>query len=283
MLTADKLMEILQKTPTQLTLGFRPWHLWIYGGLSLVGGLVMAFVIVFPISKTNTFTCVRSQPSGGNCQLVSSTLLQSHVKTIPLKELQGARFNKVNNSNGNPEPRVVLLTSQGEVPFPFIRSYHPTAQHTQLKWMASEINSFVKKPDEQSLTVEEGDLKTGWVICAFFGLNLVWFVFEGAVVTCRFDKTLGSMTTKKQWWLVTKTIEKPLREIVDVQVQERHTRSGKIYRISLVLASGKRLSLTPYHPNPGSKKKQTQETADFITKFLNLKAIDNQEQDFISG
>ena len=243
----------------------------------------MAFVIVFPISKTNTFTCVRSQPSGGNCQLVSSTLLQSHVKTIPLKELQGARFNKVNNSNGNPEPRVVLLTSQGEVPFPFIRSYHATAQHTQLKWMASEINSFVKKPDEQSLTVEEGDLKTGWIICAFLGLNLVWMVFCSAVVTCHFDKNLGSITTKRKWWFVTKTIEKPLQEIVDVQVEEQRSRNGKNYRISLVLASGKRLPLTPYHTNYGCNQKKTQEKADSIATFLNLKAINNQEQDFISG
>lgn len=243
----------------------------------------MGFVTVFPISKTNTFTCQREEPIGGSCQLVSSTLLQSNIKTIPLKELQGARFNKVNNSNGNPEPRVVLLTSQGEVPFPLIHSYHPTAQHTQLKWMVSEINSFVKNPDEPSVTVEDGDLKTGWLICASVGLNLAWMVFCSAVVTCRFDKSLGSITTKRKWWLVTKTIEKPLQEIVDVQVEEQRSRNGKIYRISLVLASGKRLPLTPYHTNYGCNKKKTQEKADSIATFLNLKAIDNQEQDFISG
>ncbi len=93
-------------------------------------------------------------------------------------------------------------------------------------------------------------------------------MFVGQVVTCRFDKTLGSMTLKRQGLLGTKVTEHLIRQILDVRVEESTDSDGdSTYRVSFKLKSGDRLPLTSYY---SSGKESKQQTADRIRRFLNL-------------
>lgn len=101
-------------------------------------------------------------------------------------------------------------------------------------------------------------------------INLLWLAFCCDVVTCIFDQSRGSLTKKRQWFLiVNKTVEYQLHDIIDIQVQERRNRRSVTgYRITLLRASGKDIHLTSYHTNYFKGRQKIDDTADAIAKFL---------------
>ncbi|MBD2384856.1 hypothetical protein [Cylindrospermum sp. FACHB-282] len=46
------------------------------------------------------------------------------------------------------------------------------------------------------------------------------------------DKNPGSIIKKRQWfWFITKTVEYPLSDIVELKIEEKRQRNGKSYRV----------------------------------------------------
>ncbi|MBA3921574.1 MAG: hypothetical protein H0X31_07685 [Nostocaceae cyanobacterium] len=105
-------MEIVQENPNLLALRQRPIGFWIMGGIFLAVGVF----IPQTFGLVTTFTCNRAKSA--NCQLVTSRLLGAQSKQIPLNILQGAKVEKDNDAEGN-SYRVVIFTSNGDVPFTF--------------------------------------------------------------------------------------------------------------------------------------------------------------------
>ncbi|MGB3637936.1 MAG: hypothetical protein WBA39_10240 [Rivularia sp. (in: cyanobacteria)] len=92
----------------------------------------------------------------------------------------------------------------------------------------------------------------------------------GEASICEFDRSNGYMTKKRRWlFLFTKKTKYSLLEIKDVQVEwEKH--KSNVYRITLTLASGKKLPLSTYYANYLKSEKKIKATANEIRNFLSL-------------
>ncbi|MEH2397304.1 hypothetical protein [Nostoc sp.] len=250
-------MKILHKTENLLTLRLRPVRVWILGGLFAAAG----FSVVAIFAQLTTFTCTRIEPT--NCKLVTSGLLASKPKEFSLNMLQGAKVEESSNdSYGNSTYRVVILTSNGEVPF---TSYF-NSDDSKKETIVSHITNFISNPKITSLTEKQDDRLWMYLIGGIFVTGGL-ITLLARVVTCVFDKTLDTLTVKQQGLLGTKFIEHRLSEIEDVLVEKSTTNHSSNYRITIALVSGDRLPLTSYYSSGRTSK---QETASCIKSFLNL-------------
>jgi hypothetical protein len=267
-------MAFIQETPNKLILIFRPWYIWIVAGLSCL--VWLPFVNVFASQFiTTALSCQRVQPNSESCQLVTTNILLFNTKNIPIAQLQGARIDQqsISDSTGQLQ-KLVLITKEGEIVFNSVKTFRPNITSHELNNIAEQINYFVQNPQETSLNITKGD---SLIIKLFLGvamINLLWFAFCSDVVTCVFDKSRGSLTKKRQWFLIiTKTLEYQLQDIIDIYVQEKRNRNVTDYRITLLRSSGKDIHLTSYHTNYFKGRAKINDTADAIAKFLSRHKI----------
>lgn len=249
-------MKILHKTEKLLTLRLRPVWVWILGGMFAACG----FSLIAIFAQVTTFTCTRIEPT--NCKLVTSGLLASKPKEFSLNMLQGAKVEGDNRSGRNSTYRVIILTSNGKVPF---TSYFDS-DHSKKETIVSHITNFVSNPKITSLTEKQDDRLWMYLIGGIFVTGGL-IALLASVVTCVFDKTLDILTIKQQGLLGTKFIEHRLSEIEDVLVEKSNTNDSSSYRVTIVLVSGDRLPLTSYYSSDRTSK---QETASCIKSFLNF-------------
>jgi hypothetical protein len=247
-------MKIVQQTPNLLILRLRPIFLWIFGAIFASVGLFMTFN-----GKTITLTCKRTESTFGSCELIESGVLGSQARVIPLNILQGAKV-KEQDGGDISTYQVIIFTRNGEVPFASYSSFD------EGQAIVSHINQFLKIPQETSLTQQEDDRLNMFLIGGlFFTCGLV--PLTARIVTCVFNKTLNTLTVKRQGFLGTEVIEHGLREIKNVLVEELTDSEGSNYRVSIVLVSGDRLPLTSYY---SSGRKSQQRTVSCIKNFLNI-------------
>ena len=245
-------MKIVQQTPKLLILQLRQMGLWIVGIL-----LGSAGFFVFLMSQNTTLTCSRNEPA--NCQLVTSRLLGLNSKRIiPVNTLRGATVEESEDDEGI-SYRVIILTTGDKVPFTY---YYSNSGFDDKQAIASHIEEFVKNPQITSLKEEQNDQSFfdffWWCIIVAVGILLMT-----PVVTCIFDKTLNTLTIKRQGLLGTKVIEHRLDEIKDVLIEE----DDGTYRVTIVLVGELSLPLTSYY---SSGRKSKQETVSCIKSFLTL-------------
>lgn len=86
------------------------------------------------------------------------------------------------------------------------------------------------------------------------------------IVTCTFDKSLNSMTLKRQTLLKTKLIERSIEAISGIKL-EVGSGDKDTYRVSIMLASGKCVPLTSVY---SSGLRDKEKTAEDIATFLNV-------------
>jgi len=104
-------------------------------------------------------------------------------------------------------------------------------------------------------------------------LFLILYEFAKRISTCRFDRTLGTMTIQRSGTLLSR-LSRPtqcsLREIVDVQVEEKKVSSEDgsymSYKAVLVLTSSKRISI----PSESRNRAAWVQLSEFIKTFLYL-------------
>lgn len=137
-----------------------------------VAGSIFVGLGLFFISsgKLTTLTCNQVSSDTGNCQLVSSGLLNLYKKEIRLIQLQGA--NLANNPMDDNAARVILLTSSGYIPFTSSTNNDKAAATVE------RINTFVKEAEITDLTIhlDERDIyfPMGGFIIAMGLLSLVF-------------------------------------------------------------------------------------------------------------
>ncbi|WP_298913869.1 hypothetical protein [uncultured Nostoc sp.] len=250
-------MKILHKTENLLILRLRPVWVWILGGILAASG----FSVIAIFAQVTTFTCTRIEPT--NCKLVTSGLLASKPKEFSLNMLQGAKVEESSNdSHGSSTYRVIILTSNGKVPF---TSYFDS-DHSKKEIIVSHITNFVSNPKITSLTEKQDDRLWMYLIGGIVATGGL-ITLLARVVTCVFDKTLDILTIKQQGLSGTKFIEHRLSEIEDVLVEKSNTNDSSTYRVTIVLVSGDRLPFTSYYSSDRTSK---QEMASCIKSFLNL-------------
>jgi hypothetical protein len=112
----------------------------------------------------------------------------------------------------------------------------------------------------------------------FFGNNIILILLvcigssamvslTSEIVTCTFDKSLNSMILKQQRLLKTKLIERSIEAISGITLEVMSGDNGELYRVSIMLDSGKCVPLTSAYTSDlqGNRK-----TAEVIATFLNV-------------
>ncbi|BAY13265.1 hypothetical protein [Calothrix sp. NIES-2098] len=262
-------MAFIQESPNKLILTFRPWYMWIVAGLCCC--IWLPFFSIFASQfTTNALICQRSQAQSETCHLVQTNILFFHTKNIPIGKLQGAKFDKHNISDSTGQfQRVILITNVGEIVFSSVKTFRPNITSYELNNITDKINLFVNNPQESNLKIEKEDIFIVRIFVVVVIMNLLWLAFCSDVVTCVFDKSRGSLTKKCQWFfIISRTVEYQLQDIIDIHVQERRNRSVTGYRITLLRNSGKDIHLTSYHTNYFKGRQKMDETAEAIAKFL---------------
>lgn len=247
-------MEIVLQTPTYLSLRSRPWRIWITSAVLVILGLV-GFVL---LNHLTVLSCDRSL-SPAQCELVRSNVYGVERLRIPLTELKQADLES-NRANGNSQ-RIVLTTNQGSVPLTpyFTRGFE------DLQGQVTQINTFLQEPTEQRLQIQDDKRWTAMLAAiTFCGMGLGIGLSPWAqAMGCWFDKEQGQFALNKRSLLRGQVIERPLQAITGVELE---TSKSERYRVSLALASGEHLSLTPYEG--GGKDRQA--LASQISQFLDL-------------
>jgi hypothetical protein len=286
-------MEILEHTPNRLVCGNPPNNtsksipcclfgcLLVWGFPFLIIPLLM-IPITLITSGVEELTCKRVEPTQVNCELTRSTfmgLVKGRVTS--LSKVREARVdtqvNTTTDSEGNTSQetsyKIVLLTQNHETPL----------SNNNLD-DASRINEFIKNNNSIDLMIKSD---RRWMTLGIIPFLLVFLVMgSGSILvgfyiimnylgteTYIFDKTIGKLTQQKQSWRgnkVTKVKEYPLREIIDVRVEEITDSDGDFmgYKISLVLKGDNSvifLLLFIQRNEPSA-----QEFANTIAQFLNL-------------
>lgn len=112
----------------------------------------------------------------------------------------------------------------------------------------------------------------------FFGDNIILILLVGIgfsalvsltseIVNCTFDKSLNRMILKQQRLLKTKLIERSIEAILGITLEVMTGDNGELYRVSIMLDSGKCVPLTSAYTSDlqGNRK-----TAENIATFLNV-------------
>jgi hypothetical protein len=253
-------MKIVEYTSTKLTIcANRPARHWIVGITFMLVGLT---AIAAP-EQVTTFTCDRQSPNQGSCELVHSSLLWSDAMTIPLENLQEAKI-QVNESQTNDSSRIVLVTTQAEIPLMTDSSANLQEQEIRV----NTVNNFIRDSSQKHLKIEEDNRLFAYI---FGGLFLFAGVVGSGVITkeftCHFDKTVGSLMLIKKGILWTRRVKKPMSDIIGLRVDSVKQQEKKNYRVSLVLMSGKRIGLTS---GKESNRTEIKTLINCLTTFLDV-------------
>ena len=258
-------MNIKMPSATQLILKNRIIFLWVFGFVMITFGVVMLFML----GGKTTITCSRSGKQAGKCQIISSSLLTSRTTQLALKDLQGAELDVSSTSNGDTY-RVVLLTTQGKMPF---TSYYSSSSGIKQR-VVEEVNAFLQNPAAKSLLTTQDEGTLSFIIALFMaGFGILMIFFFGRPTTYDFNKASGLLTVTHTSLFNVSQQEYPLHDIKGVTIDTSYSGRSGTYRVVLLMAGGNRLPMTTFLSS-GLKDKQLDAAA--IMEFLNLKENNGQ-------
>lgn len=266
-------MEIFRKqTSNQLTIGDVSWQTLMSSlPLSLIG----AFAIFYH-SAIATFTCQRQSPNGGICELRKFGLA-GFRQTIPLNTIHGSIVLS-NFSGRSTSYHLFILSGATEIEFPSFSS------KDKKEAIASQINTFLRSPNQHFLKISQDDRLSGLVFGSLFlAFSLTILLLSIEVLTCSFDKNSGLMTLRQRNFLVNNILQKTITNIHSINIESTqhssiffYDRSASLlgrgrtvnfskYCILVVLNSGERYRLTGYDTRLLIGK---QRMVDYITAYL---------------
>ena len=106
------------------------------------------------------------------------------------------------------------------------------------------------------------------LIISFSVAGLLIIILASQIITCTLDKSVGSVTLKRQSKLGKKVIEYSIQEISDVLIEETKGDEGVASRVALVTTSGNKLPLTWFYTYADMEVKQR--IVNGIREFLHL-------------
>jgi hypothetical protein len=251
------------------------WAIGVFFGS--IAFLFILFILFF--SPVTILTCKYYPESYvdqhyPSCQLVAISWIGTEQNKTLIPELQAALLEAKLDTNKDSSLfdryRILLIADKNNVPFRENYTYKSDPSYQNLVAIASQINAFIAYPLQNSLIIDQNEKDLGyigWGICAFFSLITFLVLTISSYVTCSFDRELNLVTVERQNLFGKKVLEEKISNIVAVKVEEQSDIESSTYRLTLILASGKKLPLR-YFFTSGWQEKQL--FANQIQNFLGI-------------
>ncbi|WP_138498404.1 hypothetical protein [Nostoc sp. PA-18-2419] len=254
--------HITEQTPKLLKLQLKPQatFYWLFGGIFIIGGVFL----IAALGKATSFSCSRVGEEANICQLTTKNLLTTQTQSWHFQEIVEAKLDTTTTDAWGSYP-FVLQTTHGSVLINLLN-----ADSTKKEAKAAQINTFLKIPQEQNLTIgEDSRLWTyplGLLMIAV-GAVCIASILRNKKIICVVDKTVGKITIERQSWLGNQILEAKLSEIVTIELNSFEFDNILSYNIRLILADNHHIDLATASIFTATTANQIKET---LTSFINL-------------
>lgn len=248
-------MRVIRHSPQHITIHSPDLVLWIMA-LVFLGASAMILLI---FGRKVTLNCDRSLPPAGVCTLESASFIDSNQTQISAGNLQRAEV-RVNygDSNSSDTYQVVLMTTNGELPF---TEYYSSGS-SKKQQLANEINQFIQDDSQNTLSVETDDRLFISILAGIFaGVGALMGLFSG-ITTLDLDRSSGLLTVSKRRLLPAGASEYLLSDFQGAEIES----SKNTYRVVLRMRDGRTVPLTSYYSSGYKGKKKL---ADELEAFAN--------------
>ncbi|MEH2066968.1 MAG: hypothetical protein V7K47_02150 [Nostoc sp.] len=254
--------HITEQTPKLLKLQLEPQAIfyWLFGGIFIIGGVFL----IAALGKATTFSCSRIGGEANSCQLTTKNLLSTQTQSWDFQKIIKAKLDTTTTDAWGNYP-FVLQTTQGSVLINLLN-----ADSTQKKAKAVQINTFLKTPQEQKLTIGEDSRLWTYPLGLFMiagGAVCIASILRQKKIICIVDKTIGKITIERQSWLGNKIAEAKLSEILAIELNLFEFDNISSYNIRLILANNHYIDLATASIFTATTANQIKET---LTSFINL-------------
>ena len=273
-----KSYKILEETENKLIFQIRPTFFLAIG--VFFGAISFLFILsVLFFSPVTILTCKYSPLSSidqhyPSCRLVAISWIGTEQNKTLIPELQAAlieaKLDTDKDSSTFNRYRIVLIADKNNIPFREDYVYKSMPEYKHLLAIAGQINSFIAKPLQNYLIVEQNEKDFGYVglgICAFFSLITFLLLTVFPYITCSFNKELNLITIERSNLFGKKIFVDKISNIIAVNVEEQSGTENDTYRLTLMLASGEKLPIR-YFFTSGWQEKQL--FANLIKEFLGI-------------
>ncbi|MGK7903545.1 MAG: hypothetical protein AB4352_19510 [Hormoscilla sp.] len=261
--------QLAKQTASELVLRGGGW----WSGLSEVGLTILILGLSWFMGRTD-ITCMRLDVDSMYCTTKNRPLLGIYYgENDTAWQVQKAEVKSKIPARGSYEVyRIVLLAEEKHVPV----TNEFTRDRAMLEEVAAKINKFINNPGQNILEIEMEDW--GWklqkpapdfLIFAFLACLSIYYKTIGSGVTCSLNKTTDTVKIR-QARKGHFQVSYPLDTVRGLGVEEYTHSQGSGYRISLILADGRR---QPLIRNYSPDRQNQYKAADKIRQFLGLNEV----------
>ncbi|MDZ8067369.1 MAG: hypothetical protein RMY64_17380 [Nostoc sp. DedQUE08] len=278
-----KNLKIHEQTQNKLNFTIQPKLLRFTGLFIGQVGIIYLFAIFVMIPVTQLkcdrvpqnleSSIIQQKSSTIICQLTEFDFIghqKSEKQISGLTETRLEKQTKTDKEGKNIyEYQVQLLTNKESIPFR--RITYSDYSSEEAEFIILKIKNFLAQPLEKSLLVTQDDTI---ILYGAIGITLFWFLLglliiaTGSFINCNFDKESNSLTLSRYRWFGTlgkAVFLYSLNEIVEIKVESSSSEDGFVYRVSLTLISGEKVSLSGCYSSGFEEK---QEMVKMIKSFL---------------
>jgi hypothetical protein len=239
-------MKIVEETRTRLVLKHRPLRYWFIGWCIFTISLSFLIYCTVVDAASASLSCNRSSPNQINCELRQYNFLGGMNK-VKLFDPQEAYILTRRGSKGGTTYQVIIVT-----PFKdFALLSHISYQENQE--LVFKINNFINT-GQTSLFVQQNQRNYLFFLNLFIliVMAIAAFFATSPVTTCTLYKSLNKIFIERKSLRGNHIIEQPLEAILNFDIQEKQFKYSKLYRIVIVLKSGRKIPINPQYSNENS-------------------------------
>ncbi len=254
-----KNLKIYKQTQNQLNFTIQPkWFLFL--GLFIGQAGIICLYTIFTIISSTQLSCdrvpqnlqafsIEQKSSIIICDLREFDFFDRQKSQKQITGLIGTRLEKQTKTDKEGKIlytyRVQLLTNTESIPFTRIAYSDYFLEEAEL--IILKIKNFLAQSLEKNLVVKQDDTLKGYAAIGgtlFLFLGGLLIIAAGSFINCNIDKESNSLTLSRYRWfgkLGKAIFWYSLNEIAEIKVESSDSSEGGfVYRVTLMLASGRR-------------------------------------------
>jgi hypothetical protein len=252
-------MKVNFQTDRLLQLKQSKWLPW-YWQLLLWPTVLLLLLMSFAAQESK-LTCRKSE---GKCQLESQTIGAKEVKTISIDNIEKIDLVAVDDADTTSFANLVLLGKDGSKV-----TVGGSASFETMDEMASKLSWFLSSPQHQFFELSDSNV---W-LTRFLGLSgaagIFWFFWRGGTRLVTFDRERELCTVEQRQLFRNRSQDYPLSSIEGVDLVDNAKPIGQ----NIVLQRPEGTVTLNDKVLPLGKRQQSQQMAEQVRSFLNLKAL----------